>query len=274
VEANPEEVDLDFAHRLREAGVTRLSLGVQALDAPTLHRLGRRHTAEHVEDAFGAARASGFDEISCDLIFGVQGQSLHAWEETIRRLVRLGPEHISAYELRPGGGVQGAFEIELCEMMKAALEILDDQGYERYEVSNFALGGRRCLHNIGYWTGRDYVGLGAGAHSLYWKTRWANTASVEAYVHSVSAGLRPLSWSERLAADELLVEKVFLGVRVKEGLSLSCLASFWSHRLEETLDELCTSGLASLEDAALRLTENGLMLSDEVASQLVSACSR
>ena len=274
LEANPCELDPDYACALSDSGVTRFSIGVQSLDPTVLAALGRRHGARDALEAVDAARKSGVQCVSCDLIFGVLGQSVASWEDTLRRVTELGPEHVSAYELRPAGNVQAAPEKEVCSMMELTCGLLREHGYRRYEISNFALEGFQCRHNVGYWTGRDYVGLGAGAQSLFSGRRWSNTASIEGYIHSIAGGLIPISWSEKLTPDETLSETVFLSIRTADGLDLVQLDSVWSDDLDRAIGDLCSSGLMRVEDAALHLTANGFMVSDAIVSRLIGVCDR
>jgi oxygen-independent coproporphyrinogen-3 oxidase len=271
VEVNPGELDRLFAKALLAAGVTRLSIGVQSLDPGILTYLGRRHSVRDAIETFEIARSSGFDNVSCDLIFGVDGQSIRSWETTLMRVARLRPDHISAYELMPKNGVHRAPEVEVCRLMGFTATVLESYGYNRYEISNFAMDGRECAHNIGYWSGRDYLGFGAAAHSYYRRRRWGNTCSVEGYIDAMESGLLPVSWTELISSDESIIEKTFLSVRTSDGLRLSELGRIWNDRLEATIGELCSGGLAFVDDALLRLTPNGLMVSDEIVSELLAS---
>ena len=175
-EANPESFTLDLAQALRAAGVTRISLGVQSLNASELKAIGRIHSAEQAMLAVAQAKAAGFST-SCDLMCGLPGQTLDTFAETLRSLVTLNPDHVSVYPLQleegtPLARMEEAGEMEVpdedfqAQCMDLAAEVLEEAGYERYEVASYAKPGHRCRHNIAYWTGKPYLGLGRSAASM------------------------------------------------------------------------------------------------------------
>lgn len=175
-EANPESFTLDLAQALRAAGVTRISLGVQSLNASELKAIGRIHSAEQAMLAVAQAKAAGFST-SCDVMCGLPGQTLDTFAETLRSLVTLNPDHVSVYPLQleegtPLARMEEAGEIEVpdedfqAQCMDLAAEVLEEAGYERYEVASYAKPGHRCRHNIAYWTGKPYLGLGRSAASM------------------------------------------------------------------------------------------------------------
>ena len=175
-EANPESFTLDLAQGLRAAGVTRISLGVQSLNASELKAIGRIHSAEQAMLAVARAKAAGFST-SCDVMCGLPGQTLDTFAETLRSLVTLNPDHVSVYPLQleegtPLARMEEAGEMEVpdedfqAQCMDLAAEVLEEAGYERYEVASYAKPGHRCRHNIAYWTGKPYLGLGRSAASM------------------------------------------------------------------------------------------------------------
>lgn len=175
-EANPESFTLDLAQALRAAGVTRISLGVQSLNASELKAIGRVHSAEQAMLAIAQAKAAGFST-SCDVMCGLPGQTLDTFAETLRSLVTLNPDHVSVYPLQleegtPLARMEEAGEMEVpdedfqAQCMDLAAEVLEEAGYERYEVASYAKPGHRCRHNIAYWTGKPYLGLGRSAASM------------------------------------------------------------------------------------------------------------
>lgn len=175
-EANPESFTLDLAQALRAAGVTRISLGVQSLNASELKAIGRIHSAEQAMLAVAQAKAAGFST-SCDVMCGLPGQTLDTFAETLRSLVTLNPDHVSVYPLQleegtPLARMEEAGEVEVpdedfqAQCMDLAAEVLKEAGYERYEVASYAKPGHRCRHNIAYWTGKPYLGLGRSAASM------------------------------------------------------------------------------------------------------------
>ncbi|MDE6377277.1 MAG: radical SAM family heme chaperone HemW [Duncaniella sp.] len=196
IEVNPEDVSEEFAaHLTGSTPVDRVSMGIQTFDDGSLRSLGRRHTAARALEAFETLRRAGVANISCDLIYGLPGQTLAGWKENLKRLLDMRPEHISAYLLsfeprtRLGlmlsrgevaetpEGLAEEMYASLCELTRAA-------GYEHYEISNFALPGRRAIHNSAYWDGSDYLGLGPGAHSLIGGQRWYNPSNLTTYLNS------------------------------------------------------------------------------------------
>lgn len=175
-EANPESFTLDLAQALRAAGVTRISLGVQSLNASELKAIGRIHSAEQAMLAVAQAKAAGFST-SCDVMCGLPGQTLDTFAETLRSLVTLNPDHVSVYPLQleegtplarmeEAGDVEAPDEDFQAQCMDLAAEVLEEAGYERYEVASYAKPGHRCRHNIAYWTGKPYLGLGRSAASM------------------------------------------------------------------------------------------------------------
>ena len=194
IEVNPEDVSHDFASHL--AGFTpidRVSMGIQTFDDDSLRALGRRHSSERAVEAFRTLRSAGIDNISCDLIYGLPDQTLGGWKDNLKRLIDLRPEHISCYLLsfephtRLGlmlsrGEVSETPEGLAEEMYALLCELTREAGYEHYEISNFALPGRRAIHHSAYWDGSDYLGLGPGAHSMIDGKRWYNPSNLAAYL--------------------------------------------------------------------------------------------
>ncbi len=227
VEVNPG-AGADF-RGLRAAGFNRVSVGVQALDDPLLALLGRPHTAAQARDAVEAARRAGFDRVSADLLVGVPGVPPIRVAEWVRTLVAAGADHVSVYalELHPGTELhdraeRGAWsppaEREEEAQWLAAADALEASGLPLYEVSNFARPGAACRHNLAYWEGRPYVGLGPGAHSYDpaggpWGTRRWNRPGLGAYVRALKQGHPPPGGSERLTREQALLEALFLWLR-------------------------------------------------------------
>ena len=268
VEANPDTVDEPYLMGLLAAGVSRLSLGVQSFDPDVLAALERMHSAESARRAFAAARLAGFASVNLDVIYGAHGESLGSWERTIQEAASLGPDHISGYALtiepatplgrKVGAGLIPAPDPDLqADMYDVACEILGHAGYDHYEVSNWARPGSRCLHNLGYWEGRPYLGLGAGAHSHRGDRRWWNVRPPEQYMAMVSAGVRPVGGEERLTEEDHRLEQLLLGLRTAAGVPASWVDP-------SRIEEFVGSGLADLRDGRLALTERGLFLANEV----------
>lgn len=285
VEANPDTLAPDHLAQLREAGCNRLSIGVQSFDDAILITLGRNHNAARAVKAIEDARRAGWQNVSIDLIYGVPGQSVRQWVGTLERAVALGPEHISAYCLtvedpsefhcrQAAGEVIGVGEDAELEMHAAAREMLCAVGYEHYEISNFALPGRRCRHNEKYWRGEDYIGLGAGAHSSVGGVRWANAGTVEDYTDMLRRGAAPVAYAERLAARRGMDEGLTLALRTADGADLASLSARYGRdawvQYRMIICELARAGLAVSEGSRLGLTEKGMALANEVAVRVMA----
>jgi oxygen-independent coproporphyrinogen-3 oxidase len=271
-EANPDTVDAATLAELRAAGVTRLSIGLQSFDTAVLRALERIHSPDAVRLAAAAARTAGFDDVNLDLIYGATGETLESWRRTLEQTVALGPEHVSAYALTiepatPLGravasGRTPSPDADLqAEMYAAACEALGAAGYEHYEVSNWAKPGRRCLHNLGYWQGRPYLGLGAGAHSFRAGRRWWNLRPPQQYVDTVAGGRRPEGGHEDLNDEEQALERLLLGLRIADGVP-----DDWVNADEA--DRFVIEGLARRDDGRLALTDRGLLLANDLVLAL------
>ena len=282
VEANPETVTAELAALLREHGVNRVSLGAQSFQPHLLETLERRATPDTVRAAVAILRAAGFDNVSLDLIYGIPGQSREDLARDLAEAVALEPEHLSAYELeaKPGTRFTHAHGVEL-ERQAEALEdyfervvaTLIGAGYRWYETANFCRADNtrdlRAHHNLGYWQGRDYLGLGIGAVSTIAGLRWRNAPSLPRYLGPLGRGERPERELEPLDDATRAEERVLLGLRLDEPLSLA--------GLDEALDRAALShlerqGLARLLDggARLQLTERGRFLGGGVTAELLA----
>jgi len=226
IEANPETLDGEKLACYARCGVNRLSLGLQTHDNAILSAIGRRHTYEDFTAALDMARKY-FHNISADTIFALPGQSVHSFEETLRRLIALGLPHISCYALKLEEGTRLATEFEGTdedtdrEMYHSAARLLREAGYAHYETSNFALPGYECRHNLKYWTGGEYLGLGVAAHSYLCgaaKTRHANTENLDEYLSVVGGGGKPIAQAEVLTPEDEHLEYLMLRLRLAQGI--------------------------------------------------------
>ncbi len=236
-EANPDSVDRADLDRLRAAGYTRISFGMQSAVPHVLATLDRTHDPERVPGVVADARAAGFDQISLDLIYGTPGESAADWAASVEAALACEPDHVSAYSLIVEEGTALARRVkrgelpmpdedDLADKYVAADELLAAAGLEWYEVSNWARDesrGARCRHNLGYWTGADWWGVGPGAHSHVGGVRWWNVKHPAAYGDRLAAGVSPAHAREVLDADTRHVERVLLEVRIREGLDGSIL---------------------------------------------------
>jgi oxygen-independent coproporphyrinogen III oxidase len=279
VEANPETVTVELAQALRDAGVTRVSLGAQSFRPHLLAVLERRATPDVVRRAFHTLRDVSFDNISLDLIYGIPGQSAADLEADLGDALALGPEHLSCYELeaKPGTRFTHAHGAELARQADAmesyfelVVEALTGTGYRWYETANFCRGGDRDLrsrHNLAYWLGRDYLGLGIGAVSTIQGNRWRNMPRLPAYVAELAAGRRPAREVEPLSTDVRMRERVMLGLRLDEPLAVDGLADVLDGPALERLERL---GLVARSNGSLALTARGRMLGGGVTADLLA----
>lgn len=283
IEANPNTVTKSMLAFLLEQGVNRLSLGIQSFSGKMLSLLGRLHTVEQAVDAFRLARSAGFKNIGIDLIFGIPGQTMEQWQETVDAATALKPDHISAYSLSLDEGSQfmqlakaGRFalpEDELAaEMYELVVRKLCNAGYLRYEISNFSLPGFECRHNQNYWERGEYLGLGPGACSFLAGKRYDNIADTAEYVRRLSLGLTAIEAEETVGAASAARETLLLGLRTVRGVDLCRFkreygAGLLKH-LEENIGTLEATGLLLVTEGRLMLIGRGFTLSDEVLTRL------
>jgi oxygen-independent coproporphyrinogen-3 oxidase len=279
VEANPETVTQELARLLRALGVSRVSLGVQSFRPHLLAVLERVAQPDTVRRAYYHLRDAGFDNISFDLIYGIPGQSPADLEADLGDALELGPEHLSCYELeaKPGTRFTHAHGAELARQADAmesyfevVVEALTGNGYRWYETANFCREDGRDLrsrHNLAYWLGRDYLGLGIGAVSTIQGNRWRNMPRLPAYISELAAGRRPARELEPLSADVQMRERVMLGLRLDEPLAVDGLASVLD---EPALDRLERLGLVARTNGSLALTSRGRMLGGGITADLLA----
>ncbi len=284
IEINPATMDQQGLTRLRRAGFNRLSIGVQSLDARELKVLGRVHTAAQAGDTVRQARQAGFDNLSLDLMYGLPGQDLHHWQQTLESALALEPDHLSIYELtlEPGTPLvaqvnRGELSLPNEEIVLAMLELtgrmLEKRGLQRYEISNHARPGFRCRHNLNYWHNGTYLGFGPAAVSCLAGRRWTNIADLEQFCTLVEQDRSVVADQEELAPEARFRETVVMGLRMLDGVSLSSLeARFGIDGLKyygDRLKRLVTQQLLVLDGDMLRLTEQGLLLANTVMAELV-----
>ena len=280
VEANPETVTPEVASALRQGGVTRVSLGVQSFHAHLLEVLERRAGPDDVRRAFAALRDASFDNVSVDLLYGVPGQEPADLVRDLEEVLALAPEHVSCYELeaKPGTRFTHAHGEELHRQSEAmegyfeqVVEALTSAGYRWYETANFcrADAGRdlRARHNLAYWLGRDYVGIGIGAVSTVGGRRWRNAPSLGRYLGALARGERPPREHEALGDDVKRRERLLLGLRLDEPLPLAGVELALDTAALARMERL---GLAERHGEALALTERGRFLGGAVTAELLA----
>jgi putative oxygen-independent coproporphyrinogen III oxidase len=274
IEANPDTVTQASLGAMLDAGYTRLSIGAQSFDPTVLAALERIHQPASVQSAMAAARRAGYRNVSLDLIYGANGETLDSWRRTLDEAIALGPDHVSAYALtiepatslgrKVASGEAPAPDPDLqADMFMLACEVLAGAGYHHYEISNWARPGFECVHNLGYWERRPYVGLGAGAHSYRDDVRWWNARPPETYMEMIAAGELPIGGSESLDPSDAYLEEVFLKLRILEGVPSSW---FESDRYERYI----RTGLLTDDLGRLVPTERGMLLLNELVLGLTA----
>ena len=276
-EANPDSVTKADLVALREAGFTRVSFGMQSAVDHVLRVLDRTHDPARVPDVVTWARAAGFEQVSLDLIYGTPGESLTDWETSLDAALSCGPDHLSAYSLIVEDGTALARRVrrgelpmpdddDLADKYALADERLGAAGLSWYEVSNWAVDdAARCRHNLLYWTGGDWWGIGPGAHSHVGGVRWWNVRHPAAYAERIAAGVSPAHGRELLDAETRRVERVLLELRLRDGLPLEAL----DEAGRRAVDEQVGRGLAVVERDRLVLTPRGRLLADGVVRDLL-----
>ena len=291
-EANPGALDARWLEAAMRRGLNRLSLGVQAAQDGLLRSLGRIHTFSQAQEAVGLARACGIANLNADVMFGLPGQRLKDYRETLERVTDLGVEHLSAYGLilEEGTPLERMVRAgertlpdpdETDDMYQQGVELLSAAGYERYEISNFAKPGFACRHNLGYWQGKAYLGLGAAAHS-HWPgpqgpVRRENAPDVDAYIRALRSGAAAPGAETVVGPEEAMFETLMLGLRTAQGVSERDFEARHGvalrRRYGEALEGPARDGLGRFEgpmqEGRFALTERGLALQNLVLLRLM-----
>lgn len=272
MEANPSTVHAELAEGILAAGVNRVSLGAQSLLPELRKNLGRAGRAESVRSAVSTLRKAGCGNIGLDMIFGIPGQGVAELTQDIEAIQALEPDHISYYELtvKEGGSYHNKWEAPLSQASSEArvfyetiVDSLGAAGYEWYETSNYARSGYECLHNLAYWKGKDYIGIGAGAWSTVGNSRWKNIESISGYINRQTKKYREY---EHLSAAEKKREKLMLGLRCREGVSYAEVESEVEHAKVESLSQ---AGFLKKSGDRILLTREGRFLGNEISVQLI-----
>lgn len=278
-EGNPGDLTKDYLCELHEAGVNRLSIGIQSFSDDKLRLLGRRHTGEEARRSVTRAREVGFNNISIDLIYGIPGESLQDWQEELRQAISLNIEHISTYCLTYEEGTRMTDMLkrgEICavddetenEMYAILVKTLSDSGFYRYEVSNFAKPHQHSHHNSAYWNGTKYLGLGAAAHSFDGKSRQWNKSDIDAYMREVEArNLQPEK--EDLTDTDLYNERVMLGLRTAGGIDLGQLSAEEKKHCLHEANRFLTTGHLIIDRNRLTCTDKGINILNLITEYLM-----
>lgn len=275
LEANPENVTLEKMRAFYACGINRISLGVQTLDDPLLTTLTRTHGAERAIKAVEETYLAGFHNISIDLMYDLPGQTLKQWRKTLAQAITLPITHLSLYNLtiephtafyKKRASLQQPPPDTSLKMLCEAVEVLQQAGLNRYEISAFARGGAHSRHNTGYWTGRPFLGFGPSAFSYWEGSRFRNVAHLNRYAKALETGQDPADFHEKLPPDEQLKEHLAIGLRLLEGVPLQT----WPDAIQHTLTSLKEQGFLEMTSTSLRLTPKGLLFHDTVAEEIMA----
>jgi len=279
VETNPIKRDREFLSLLKDSGVNRLNVGVQSFIRDELQILGRIHTVADVTDMFNNLNKVGFEHIGLDLIYGIPGQSIDTWQDSLSRALKSGVDHLSLYNLSYEEGTplfklldRGKIspvdnEIEK-QMYLEASQLLFERGFNHYEISNWAKPGCESRHNRAYWEGKHYLGLGPAAHSYDGKSRWWNVRSIDKYIEQITTGHLPVDFREELTEQDREIEHLFLRLRTSDGLSRSQFENLFHIDFSRIIDKLTKLNLDEeywiFDGRQFKLTPGGWFVSDSI----------
>jgi len=285
VEINPDSFSENKAKGYLKAGVNRVSIGVQSFNDRELQLLGRRHNSQDAIQTIELV-SNYYNNFNIDLIFAIPGQLAKDWENSIKRAISFQPTHISLYNLEINQGTEIGRMIARGDIQKVseemdakfylqARDILLREGYEHYEISNFASPGRRSIHNSLYWKYLPYLGLGPAAHSFNGHLRFSNSPDLKKYLKKISSGDLPLLEIKKLSEKERMAEYIFMGLRLMEGITLLDFKREFAMDIieiyQDVIDDLFRLGLLKINDGRIKLTEKGLLLANEVFMRFLPA---
>lgn len=280
IEANPGTVDEKKLKTYVKAGINRISFGCQSADNQQLRELGRIHTWGEFLESFRLARKAGFTNINVDLMSGLPNQNLESWENTLKKVAELEPEHISAYSLIIEEGTPFASgklnlpdEEEERLMYERTHEIMESYGFFQYEISNYAKTGRECKHNIGYWKRKEYLGIGLGSSSLIKETRFSNTTDMTRYVKESGQPDRIREKKEVLNEKQQMEEFMFLGLRLREGISEREFFEKFSREIDsvyqEVIEKYCRMGFLERGHGNIAFSRKGVSVSNWILADFL-----
>ena len=284
LEANPESVTATRLAAYREAGVTRVSFGVQSLHDDELARLDRRHSAARARAAVGEAREAGFDNVSLDLMLWLPQQTMDAWQATVEEAIALAPDHVSLYllELYPNAPLRETMararwslapDDEAADMYLWAMDRFERAGLAQYEISNVARPGRQARHNLKYWQDGSWIGFGCGAHSTRGAWRWRSVAAPGEYIDRVAAGADTAVERRERPRDERVGDALFTGLRLAGGVDLDAVGArygvdVWTRYAGE-LERQRQAGRVAIDGHRVRLTRTGMLVANDVMALFV-----
>lgn len=279
MECNPGTLTVNKLKVMKECGVNRLSIGLQAVQNNHLKYIGRIHTYEEFEENYNQAKNVGFENINIDLMYALPNQKKEDWMESLEKVVKLNPTHISAYSLILEEGTElfnmyERNEFKLLdedadiEMYEYTINYLKMHGYNQYEISNYAKEGFECKHNILYWKCENYLGLGVSASGYLNNTRYNNISDLDEYNKLIHSGKKPIEWQEKLSIKDEIEESIFLGLRMNEGIKFKMFHEKYDFNFEEEykneINKLKNMNLIEIRDGVLKLTQKGREISNSI----------
>lgn len=285
IEGNPGTLTPEKMVVLKKHRINRISLGAQTLDDCLLKRIGRIHSTEEIYQAVRLVREAGFTNLNLDLMFGLPGQTLLDWQRTLENAIQLQPEHVSVYGLMIEEGTPLAFDRERlsqlsdddlqAEMYDTAKKVLAKAGYHHYETSNFALPGYECRHNLGYWRGSEYYGVGPGAVSFLGNRRSKNREDLDFYIAKLAKGELPVDTEEDeiLSGQEQMSERIILALRLAEGLDLNTFEKDFGQKITDIypgiLERYLKEGILFIENGSLIMKEDFWFVANSILREFV-----
>jgi oxygen-independent coproporphyrinogen III oxidase len=278
LEANPDDLSEEYLNQIKQVGINRISIGIQSLTDRNLKLMNRRHSAAGAVQSINDAFHAGFSDISIDLIFGIPGQTIEEWIETLNLAVQFPINHISAYHLTyheetlfkkwlNNGKIKELPEDESITLFEALFSVTSEAGFEQYEISNFAKKQAYSKHNSGYWLGKNYLGLGPSAHSFNGSTRQWNISVLEKYITGVLSG-NPVYSTEVLSEKDKLNDYIITGIRTKWGISIDHIrekfGDFLADRVIKSALAYESKALVKIIQGVIKLTQKGILVSDQI----------
>jgi oxygen-independent coproporphyrinogen-3 oxidase len=281
IEMNPGTVTKEKLELYKEVGINRISIGLQSADNSELKLLGRIHNFEEFEENYKLARELGFENINIDLMSALPGQNMELWMKTLNKVVELNPEHISAYSLIIEEGTpfyerygeEDQDEVMDREIYAATKDFLESKGFYRYEISNYSKTGFECKHNVSYWKRKDYLGIGLGASSLLHNARFHNATDIKEYMELSHDYHKIRRDVDRLVSSQQMEEFMFLGLRMKEGISKDEFKETFHKSIEtvygNVINQSVREGLLKNKEGRLYLTDKGVDVSNIVMARFL-----
>jgi oxygen-independent coproporphyrinogen-3 oxidase len=283
LEANPKQITREKLSAWKKTGINRLSVGIQSFKKQELKILGRIHNQKESEDVLDILQEDNFQNYNMDLIFGIPGQSLSDWEQTLKKTSLYRPKHLSVYGLTAEKETPLHKRIKQKELKMPCVSLynkmfllahnyLEKTGYRHYEISNYCLPAFHSKHNSHYWKGNDYLGFGAAAHSSVGDERWANVKDVEDYENKIQKDEFPLAWKEKIRPQNRIHEIIMLGLRTFDGINLEMLnvnGFFLLQKKQKLLEKLCASGFLKVTSNSVCATLKGMTVLDELITQIM-----